>query len=254
MATIKEVYNYLCDIAPLELQMDFDNSGFLIGREEQTVTKILLALDVTDAVVSEAREIGAELIVSHHPVIFAPLKSVTDSNAGTRRILELIENRIGVISMHTNLDAAEGGVNDVLAAKFCSELSEHRLEGCGRIGRLDNAVTMREFLTLCGEKLHTKGIRYYDCGRKVSKLAVLGGSGASSLLEAYSFGCDTLLTADVKYHQFQQAAELGMNLVDADHYYTENPVMQVLADKLKKEFSGLCVKVSERHDALIDFA
>ena len=253
MVRIKEIFNYLCELAPLELQMDFDNSGFLIGREERNANTVLLTLDVTDEVVAEARDIGAELIISHHPVIFAPLKAVTDSCTYTGRVLELIENRIAVISMHTNLDAAEGGVNDVLLSKFCNNMFEQRIEGCGRMGELEEALDMNDFLSVCRKELHTNGIRYYSCGRRVKKLAVLGGSGASAIEEAYGYGCDTFITADVKYHQFQRAAELGMNLIDADHFFTENPVMYMLAEKLRNEFSELDVRVSEKHTALIEF-
>ena len=138
MVTAKDIFENLCALAPLELQLSFDNSGFLFGRETAAVTKALLALDVTSAVVDEAIEQGAELVISHHPLIFSPLKSVTDE-----KLLRLARHQVGVISMHTNLDIAQGGVNDALMSALGAEsmagLDEY---GCGRVGRLDRAMPM----------------------------------------------------------------------------------------------------------------
>ena len=134
MTRINDVYSYLCELAPLELQMSFDNAGFQLGRGSNEVHRALLALDVTDAVVREAGELGAELIISHHPLIFTPVKNLTDCDAGHRRLLELAAKDIAVISMHTNLDIAEGGVNDVLIRALGAE-PECALDadGCGRV-------------------------------------------------------------------------------------------------------------------------
>ena len=230
--------------------MGFDNSGFLFGRETASVTKALLALDITSAVVDEAIEQGAELIISHHPLIFSPLKSVTDE-----KLLRLARHQIGVISMHTNLDIAQGGVNDVLMAALGVQV-QGRLDeyGCGRGGRLDKAMPMEEFLPFCKAVLKTAGLRYYDSGRQVSKLAVMGGSGGDSLETAYRLGCDTYLTADIKYHQFLEAQELGINLIDGDHFCTENLVIPVLAQRLRTAFPETEFTISKRHRQVISFA
>ena len=230
--------------------MGFDNSGFLFGRETASVTKALLALDITSAVVDEAIEQGAELIISHHPLIFSPLKSVTDE-----KLLRLARHQIGVISMHTNLDIAQGGVNDVLMAALGVQV-QGRLDeyGCGRVGRLDKAMPMEEFLPFCKAVLKTAGLRYYDSGRQVSKLAVMGGSGGDSLETAYRLGCDTYLTADIKYHQFLEAQELGINLIDGDHFCTENLVIPVLAQRLRTAFPETEFTISKRHRQVISFA
>jgi len=254
MATVKEVFAYLCEIAPLELQMEFDNSGFLLGRENAQVSRVLLALDITDAVIEEAIEKKAELLVSHHPLIWDAPKAITDAHPYPARILKLAENKIAVISMHTNLDTAAGGVNDVLISQFCSKAEEELIGGCGRIGKLEKPMPMSEFLSLCKEKLNVKGLRYYDSGKPVSCLGVLGGGGSDFMNEAFEKGCDTYLTADIKYHQFLDAAELGLNLIDGDHFYTENPVMPVVCEKLRDAFPELDVFVSERHHAVIEFA
>ena len=230
--------------------MGFDNSGFLFGRETASVTKALLALDITSAVVDEAIEQGAELIISHHPLIFSPLKSVTDE-----KLLRLAQQQIGVISMHTNLDIAQGGVNDVLMAALGVQV-QGRLDeyGCGRVGRLDKAMPMEEFLPFCKAVLKTAGLRYYDSGRPVSKLAVMGGSGGDSLETAYRLGCDTYLTADIKYHQFLEAQELGINLIDGDHFCTENLVIPVLAQRLRAAFPETDFSISKKHHQVIGFA
>lgn len=249
MNKVSDIFDFLCRLAPLQLQMSFDNSGLLLGKKDAVVDKVLLALDVTDAVVDEAIEIGAQLIISHHPLIFSPIKALTDE-----KLLKLVENSIAVISMHTNLDIAPGGVNDVLmavlGAKTVDVLDEH---GCGRVGVLENEKCLDEFLLECKNALCCKGIRYYSSGRPVKNLAVMGGSGADELETAFEKGCDTYVTADIKYHQFLRAAELGINLIDADHFCTENPIIFALKNTLEKRFEKTTFSISEKHGPIINF-
>ena len=252
--TVKDVFDTLCLIAPLELQLEYDNAGFLLGHAESTVSKVLLSLDVTDEVAKEAVDVGAQLIVSHHPVIWDEMKSLTDCTPGNLKLLRLIESGIAVISMHTNLDIAEGGVNDVLISLLgASNNGTFEPEGCGRIGKLETPTPLPVFLQKCKEKLKTRGLRYYDAGRPVEHIAVLGGSGGSSLIEAWKAGCDTFVTADVKYSVFLQARELGINLIDGDHFCSENPVIPVIADKLRKELPDIEFIISRRHDQTVQF-
>ena len=255
MTTVQDIFQTLCRTAPLELQMDFDNSGFLLGYGNAPVTKALLALDVTDAVIDEAIREKAELIISHHPLIFHPLRTITNNTPEGRRVLRLIENRIAVISMHTNLDIAEGGVNDVLMAALGVQ-TEAALDedGCGRIGVLDAKLSMQEFLPRVKEALNCNGLRYVDAGKSVYRVAVMGGSGADSIDRAAALGCDTYVTADIKYHQFQRALDLGLNLIDADHFSTENPVMPALLDMLRTRHADVRFLVSELHHPIIRFA
>lgn len=244
-----EIYEYLKELAPLELQMDFDNSGFQLGRLDAEVNKALLALDVTEEVVGEAIELGAQLIISHHPLIFSKLRSIMDT-----KLLRLAENRISVISMHTNLDIATGGVNDVLitllGARADGPLDP---DNCGRVGELPEAQQFDSFLRFCKTALDSKGLRYYDAGRPVKRLAVMGGSGGDYIGCAVEKGCDTYVTADIKYHQFLEAKELGINLIDGDHFCTENPVIPSLCEKLRHEFPDVCFTVSARHGQVISF-
>lgn len=253
MANVQEIFEALAAWAPLELQLDFDNSGFLVGRKEKPVHRALLALDITDEVIREAMEIGADLILSHHPLIFHPLKSLTGEGPG-RKALLLVESGIAAICMHTNLDIAEGGVNDVLLRLLGAE-PEGPVDavGCGRVGTLPEPMVLQDFLALCKERLHAKGLRYVDGGRPVHRLGVLGGAGGDEFHDALEKGCDTYVTADVKYHVFLEAAEEGVNLIDADHFCTENPVILVLAERLRKAFPSIEFTVSVNHRQVISF-
>lgn len=255
MTEVQDIFRTLCEAAPLELQMDFDNSGFLLGHRNEEVTKVLLALDVTDAVIDEAIREKAELIISHHPLIFHPLRSATDETPEGRRILKLIENRIAVISMHTNLDIANGGVNDVLMASLGIQ-TESALDqdSCGRIGVLDAKLSLQEFLARVKKALNCNGLRYADAGKGVYRVAVMGGSGADSIERAAALGSDTYVTADIKYHQFQRALDLGLNLIDADHFSTENPVMPELQHLLQTSYRDVQFLVSADHHPIIRFA
>ena len=253
MPSIQEIYEKLCLWAPPETQMDFDNSGFLLGHGERAVTRVLLSLDITTPVIEEAADWGAELIVSHHPLIFHPLRSLHETGEGGRA-LRLAEKGIAAICMHSNLDIAQGGVNDVLIRLLGAEpLETLDASGCGRVGELDTLYTMPDFLSRCKEKLQVSGLRYYDAGKPVHRLAVMGGAGGDSLEDAWKKGCDTYVTADVKYHQFLRAQELGINLIDGDHFCTETPVMPVLRDQLAACFPSLSFFVSKRHRQTVCF-
>ena len=254
MTKIQDIFEELCRIAPLELQMDFDNAGFQVGHGDRAVHRVLLALDATDTVVREAKELGAELIVTHHPLIFSPIKKLNDTEPVQARLLYLIENGIGLISMHTNLDIAEHGVNDVLLRLLGAQPTEPLDDdGCGRIGTLRETMALEAFLAHCKARLQVPALRYCAWGKPVFKLAVMGGAGAGSLEDAVRKGCDTYVTADIKYHQFQRAAELGLNLIDADHFYTENPIIPVISEELAAKFPEVEFVVSKRHTACIRF-
>ena len=254
MNTVKEIFEKLCEFAPLSLQLPYDNSGFLVGRSEASVHTVLLSLDVTGEVIDEALELGAELVISHHPVIWDPMKRLTDEKVETANVMRLLENNLAVISMHTNLDIAEGGVNDVLLSLLGGQNGScFEEDNCGRMGYLSSPMSMPDFLLLCKERLQSKGLRYYDAGRTVEHIAVLGGAGGSGLIGAWQAGCDTYVTADVKYSVFLQARELGINLIDGDHFCTENPIISVLARKLSEAFPDTAFLISERHDQTARF-
>lgn len=253
MPLVSELYDYLCCLAPLNLQMDFDNSGIQVGRMSACVKRVLLALDVTDQVISEAVDLNADVIISHHPLSFTGIKSITDSDFLQKKYLRLIEHGISVISMHTNLDIAEGGVNDSLIDLFdISEKHPLSSDGCGRYGCLREEAELDAFMIKCKAVLNNKFLRFYSAGKKVRKIAVLGGSGGEYLEAAFEQGCDTFISADLKYDRFLRAAEMGINLIDADHFCTENPVIICLRNKLSANFTDVSFIVSEVHQQITD--
>ena len=258
MATVREIYQYLDGLAPFSLQMDFDNAGFLVGRGDRQVKKLLVALDITQEVAEEAVELGAELIVSHHPVIFHPAKSVTDGDPDGRILLTLIEGGVAAICAHTNLDAAAGGVNDCLARALeltqVEQLHQDGLlpdgspYGIGRVGQARRpGLPAGEYAAFVKEKLGAASVRWADAGRPVSRVAVGGGSCGSMLEDALAAGCDTFVTADVKYDVFLRARALGLNLLDAGHYATEAVVCPALVRFLSEQFPSLEVVRSQVH-------
>ena len=249
MTTVNEILEFMETLAPMSLKMEWDNAGLLCGSKDTPVTKILVALDPFEHVCQEAADWGAELIVTHHPLIFDPQRSITDGTSVGRSILSLCRNGISAINAHTNLDQAAGGVNDILAQilglnniKTICE-NEQQLLRCGDVPE----QTLDTFLASVKERLNCEGLRYCDSGKKVHKVAVGGGACGSDLYDALNAGCDTFVTADVKYNQFWDAQESGLNLIDAGHFCTENPVCRYLAEKISAVFPHVEVKISETH-------
>ena len=252
MTTVKEILDFLETIAPGELKMEWDNVGLLCGRKGKKIDKILVALDPFPHVCEEAVSVGADLLLTHHPLIFDPLKAVTDETATGRAIMMLLANDIAAVNAHTNLDCAKGGVNDTLAEilglKDITVIgSEHLL----RAGTLESALP--EFLDHVKARLGCDGLRYADGGKPVCRVAVGGGSCGSALYEVAAAECDTFVTADVKYNQFWDAKEMGINLIDAGHFHTENPVCAVLAEKIQKVFPETQVLLSKNHADCVKF-
>lgn len=256
--TVREVYDLLQKKAPFQYQADFDNAGFLVGRSGAEVTKILVSLDITQEVVREAREQGVELIVAHHPVIFQPVRAITDETLTGQVLLELLEYGIAAICAHTNLDAVAEGVNDALAralgltqiAQLCQEgIDEQgRPYGIGRVGTVEEQ-SPAQFAAVVKEALGANSVRYVDGGKPIRKVAVGGGACGGMLADALAQGCDAFVTSDVKYNGFLDAKAQGLTLIDAGHYPTENVVCPVLVDWLKCAFErrGVAVFLSKAH-------
>jgi len=249
MTTVNDILEFLETLAPQSLKMEWDNVGLLCGNKETPVDKILVALDPFEHVCREAADWGAELIVTHHPLIFVAPHSITADTSVGRSILTLCRHGISAINAHTNLDQANGGVNDILAQILGLQNIETICENgmqllrCGEVKEQD----LNSFLAAVKEKLHCDGLRYVRGRKKVRKVAVGGGSCGDAVLDAYDAGCDTFVTADVKYNQFWDAHDLGMNLIDAGHFCTENPVCGYLAEKIAAAFPNVEVKISETH-------
>ncbi len=262
MASVNEILNFIETLAPRSMKMDWDNVGLLCGDRAQQVHKILVALDPFEEVCAEAANIGAQLIVTHHPLIFVAPKSITEDTSVGRSIRLLCRSNISAINAHTNLDCAPGGVNDVLAQTLglsdvsviapCGTDEQGRPWGLLRCGSVPEQP-LADFLALVKQSLGTPTLRYADGGKAVHRVAVGGGACASELMDAFDAGCDTFLTSDVKYNQFWDARDLGINLIDAGHFYTENPVVSMLAEKLRQAFPEIQVQISEIHEDCMRF-
>lgn len=253
MTTVESILNFLNTVAPPELAMDWDNSGFQAGSKNARVSRILVALDPFEDVCQEAVQWGAEMIVTHHPLLFSPLKSVTDETPVGRALMLLLKNGISLWSGHTNLDVVSGGVNDVLAQRL--ELQDIQVlppENLLRCGFLPEQ-SLPAFLARVKACLGCDTLRYTDAGKPCRKIAVGGGACGSELLCAAGAGCDTFVTADVKYNQFWDAAGYGLNIIDAGHFYTENPVCSRLCAALQQAFPDLEVRISEKHRDCMKF-
>ena len=262
MATVHDILSFLETLAPRSMKMDWDNVGLLCGSRKAEVSRILVALDPFEGVCQEAAAMGADLIVTHHPIIFQALKAITDETSIGRSIQLLCRENISAINAHTNLDCAPGGVNDRLASALgLTEIevidpmgvdAEGRAWGLLRKG-IAAEQPLADFLGKVKTALGCEGLRYVDGGKPVRKVAVGGGACASELMDAYRAGCDTFVTSDVKYNQFWDAKDLGLNLIDAGHFYTENPITACLAEKIAAYFPEVEVKISETHRDCMKF-
>ncbi len=254
MPKVKDIVSYFTALVPPEMKMDFDNVGLLVGLCEEEITRAIVALDITDDVINEAIRSDAQLILSHHPVFFE-LRRISDDSLIGKKVIKMLQNGISGFCQHTNLDSVRGGVNDALAEKLgvrvegfldgSHKTADGKEYGMGRFGFLPSPVEFEDYLCDVKFVLNSAGVRYHSAGKPVSKVALCGGSGGEYVEKAIALGCDTLVTADVKYNQFLAAKELGLNLIDADHFCTENVVVPVLAGMLKKGFPEIDVLISK---------
>lgn len=250
----QELVNHLYDCYPYSFECDWDNCGPQVGDYGKTISRILISLDITDDVVSEAVECGADCILSHHPLIFRPLKRVCSSGAG-ELAFRLISNNICAVSMHTNFDAAPGGVGDRLAlalgleeiSEFCSDEDEIPM---GRVGDI-TACSPEEFIKRIKKALGAKSLRAVICNDICARVACVGGGGRSFIENAAKIGADTFVTSDCRYHDFQRAKELGITLIDAGHFETENIALEEFRDNINENFPDVEVIMS-RHKNIIE--
>jgi dinuclear metal center YbgI/SA1388 family protein len=243
MSKIIDFYKFIDKIAPFETQESWDNSGFLVGDGEKEVNKVLLALDATEPVLKEAEEKGAELIITHHPVIFGALKELHPKNIA----FLAAEKGIAIISAHTCLDIADGGVNDCLAAALGLKnvVKVDDGEGLLRIGEFDNELSCEEFVKYVAEKLSVGGIKYTPTEKNIKKVAVCGGSGGDLYSFAISAGADAFVTANIKHNLWLEMRRESFCVLDAGHFCTENTVIEPLAKKLSENFKDAEIIVSE---------
>ena len=217
---------------PFELAYEWDNVGLLVGDRSRDVKTVVTCLDITEDVIEFAKNAEAELIISHHPVIFSPINRINGDTKNGKLLLDVIENKIAIYSAHTNCDKAENGINarlsDIFGLKNAEPLEE---DGLGRIGILDKPMDFCEFAKMVEEKLSVKVRFCGDTKKCVTKVAICSGAGGDVLPAAIKKGADVLVTGDTKYHQMLDAKD-DINIIDAGHFGTEQIVAEMFAQIL----------------------
>ena len=240
----KEIMQVIEAAYPRSAALDFDNVGLLAGRAGKEVNRVYLALDATDAVIDRAIEAGADMLITHHPLIFSPMKRVTDEDFIGRRVVKLIQSDIAYYAMHTNYDVLGMATlsekilgiknSQVLDVTMCEDGNE---EGIGRVGDLEKPMTLEECCVYVKHKLKLGSLKVFgDMNGTVSRLAVSPGSGKSAVTPAIAKGADVLVTGDIGHHDGLDAVEQGLAVIDAGHYGTEyifiDDMKHFLEDKL----------------------
>ena len=261
MTTVYDIVRFMESIAPQSKKESWDNVGLLCGRKDKQVTTILVALDPFEDVAEEAAKLGAVLIVTHHPLIFHPLYSLTDDTAIGRTAATLLRHDIAAFSAHTNLDIAPQGVGSCLArALGLEDISviepiEKTADGVWGLLRMGTVApqSLNDFLAHVKRALQAPAVRYAPASEKVHRVAVGGGACADEWKSAFAAGCDTFVTADARYNDFWDARDAGLTLIDAGHFYTENPVCTYLRRILQEAFPEIRVVLSQVHRDCMKF-
>ena len=245
--TVEQIYEKLCDKIPEELREPWDNDGLMCASDDsKEVKRALVTLDVTEDVVDYAVANNFDLIVSHHPLIFRPLKSVTEDSHVARKVITLIKHDVAVISLHTRADKVSGGVNDILCEILGIKDAVPFGEGfIGRIGTLDEELTMEDFSYLLKGLLYADGVRIADACIPVKRVAVVGGDGKDFVKDAIASGADTFVSGRLSYNLMAEAEEMGINLVETGHFFTEQPVTSFFQQLLMRMDIELYVEIRD---------
>lgn len=235
--TVGDVLSYIDQLAPFSTQEEWDNSGLLVGAPSEPAERILFALDITQSVIREACIRKASLIVTHHPIMFSPRRRITDEDMEGKLIRQLIKNGISLISAHTNLDRASGGINDILAAR-CG-LSSVTGEGFFRYGVIPEPMRSGSYEDVLSDNLSCTVRRMGPENKIVSRIGVSSGSGGDFWQEAVSLGCDAMVTGEMKHHLALAAADAGLVVFECGHYATEVPGIHALAETLQKSLDRI---------------
>lgn len=247
MTKVKDIAALIERTAPLNFQDSYDNSGLQVGFPEAAVSKVLVCLDVTEAVVEEAERLGCELIVSHHPLLFRALKQVSDSTYQQRCAVSAIRSGVAIYSAHTSLDNARGGVNWKIAEIIGMEPSGWLVPnpdgldaGSGLVGDLRRPVPDTEFLAMLKEKFGVECLLHSQTsGRTVRKVAVCGGAGAFLLPDAVKAGADCFVCGEFHYHDYFE--NKGVLLAELGHWQSEQFTVDLLAEMISRAFPELKV-------------
>lgn len=255
--TVEDIAIILEKAVPVELQEEWDNSGLLIGFEEKPVTKILTCLELDKRVLEEAKAAGAEMIITHHPLIFTGIKSLTGSDYKTSMIMDIIADGISVYSCHTPFDKVKGGNNDIIMKRMgLSQIKNlagddvpspvkmaerHDEADIGRIGEFKKPMLYKQVIELAAERLNMSISELHAAGAldtEITKVGVCTGAGADLVHMAAVCGCQLFITGDVKYHEAQDALQKGICILDAGHYGTEKFFAEEMKALLDKKLDG----------------
>lgn len=237
-------------IAPRELALEFDNPGLIVGTEKEDISRVLVALDCTEAVVREAKEKGCELVLTHHPLLFHAVKRISPDDPVTSPVYGLIRNGIGMFAAHTNLDSAEGGVNTQLC-RLLGIKNERPVppENLCRVGELEAETGFSEFAAFVGKRLNAT-VRAAGPERKIRRVMVCGGSGGGEYRFAGEVGADVLVTGECKHNEAIEAVHAGVNVLVCGHFETESIVLPPLIGALRKLTEGVEFFLSEQENPL----
>lgn len=241
MTTAGQIMEYIDEIAPFETAMSFDNSGLLIGSDKQSSEIVLLALDVTSDVIKEAVTVGAKIIVSHHPVIFNPLKYIEKGSVPYLAV----KNDITVISAHTNLDIAKTGVNNTLAESIGVKSENKTDSECLFIGELENEIDPEKLAHKIKLDLKCRGLRYSKRNGTIKKVGISCGAGGSNIFHAYESGAEAFITGEIKHHEILFANEKNIAVYDIGHFRSEDIIIPKLALILEKKFPDVFFKQAQ---------
>lgn len=258
MVRVYDIASVIENIAPTDLAESWDNVGLLVGKKDGLVKKVFVALDFDENTLNEAIKNHCDLIVTHHPIMIKPISKINDDTAQGRLILKLIEEKIALYSAHTNMDSANGGVNDLLAnvlqLKNVQKIAlDEDFEG--RVGDIE-VTKFADLMPVIKERLNLKYLRFVgDKEKNISKIAICGGGGAGFIPNVVG-KCDLYLTADVKYHDAQFAEENNLCVIDAGHFETERAVCEFFAKIINENFQrrGVEVILSQRKKSYIKYA
>lgn len=224
---VGDIVSWLNAQAPFDTAEDFDNVGLLIGDSKQEITGVMFGLDVTDALLNEALEKSVNMIITHHPFIFHPLKRIDYSTPMGGCLLKILQNKLNVAAVHTNWDQARGGISDTLA-EVLGLVQVTTADPYLRIGKLPSPYTVEAFSQLVQDRLNVNCHMYYDGAPVISRVAVAGGAYGDAAFFASDFGADALVTGEVKHHEILEGVAKGLVICAAEHYATEFPGLVAL--------------------------
>ncbi len=246
---VRDVIKVIEDFAPLGLQEKWDNSGLCIGSPEAEVSSVLLGLDCTEALVDEAIACGADMIITHHPLIFSGLKKISPEDQVGAAVIKAISNGISVYAAHTSADKVIAGVSGAMAARLGLvevEILDEDGEGTGLgvVGNLPEPVSAEEAVALVKDRFSLKAMRTSrPVEGKISRIAMCGGSGGSLIAAAMASGAQLYISGDISYHNF--FTKEGFMIMDIGHYESEIEIVDILFSLLRKNFPTFAVRITQ---------